>query len=385
MKKLCAAFFFLIMIGCSKSLVSPAPFNTTDTQTSAAVDARVSSPTSTLMTTNTPKLYSAITKNNITNLTQLTTWWTIDGQDILFTPDSSYFIVARHDGIYFYDPETAVINSMASGNALSDPQGGEARRIEGTFEISSLSMTTDGSILASGTTSNLDSNIRLWNASTGGQLWSQEIKGEVLWDIQFSPDGKLIASKTVVPTQKVAGYEDPIIRLWNVEDGSLLLTVQYPIVSDLIFSNNGSSIIAGIKGGKIIFINTTDGKIINQLDTKDDSVFTFAYSPDDTQFISGSIDGNINVWELPDYKPIRTTKISGEAYSLAFLPNSSILIVGTLYDVLYLIDTSTGEILREIKLNYTIYGGSAIFAPNRSLIAVNCKGPGAILFWGVPS
>jgi len=75
-----------------------------------------------------------------------------------------------------------------------------------------------------------DGSIRLWDVETGRCLRTLEGHAGGVWSIRFSPDGR-----------KDSGSYDKTIRLWNVKDGQCLNVFQGPTgwVLSVCFSPNG--------------------------------------------------------------------------------------------------------------------------------------------------
>jgi WD40 repeat protein len=82
----------------------------------------------------------------------------------------------------------------------------EVRILEGHKDtVGSVSFPPDGSLPASAAA---DGTIRIWGASTGGELVEFEGNGDsvFVFTISFSPDGRFRAS----------GSSDKMVRLWKI-------------------------------------------------------------------------------------------------------------------------------------------------------------------------
>lgn len=119
------------------------------------------------------------------------------GGAVAFSPDNRLLAVggAASDG-RSYDSEPAELR-------LFDVTTGElVHQLEGhQVMVRSLSFSADGSVLAS---ASWDETVRLWDVETGQQLATLDVRGPA--SVRFSPDGTLLAT---------AGFRD-VTRLWGI-------------------------------------------------------------------------------------------------------------------------------------------------------------------------
>ena len=111
--------------------------------------------------------------------------------------------------------------------------------------LSSLALSTDGALLASG---GWNRRINLWDAATGKLLRTCEGHADGIWSLAFSPDGRFLASASA----------DRSVRVWEVETG----------------------------------------KVLDTMIGHSDSVTSLAYHPDGKLLASGSADGSVKLWNV---------------------------------------------------------------------------------------
>ena len=107
----------------------------------------------------------------------------------------------------------------------------------------------------------------------------------------FSPDGRRILSTS----------NDNTLRLWNVADGSCLLTLKGHTnwVNAAQFSPDGRYIISGSSDKTLRLWDAATGRLIYTIAAHEGNVVSVAFSPDGRHFASSSIDGTIKIWYFP--------------------------------------------------------------------------------------
>jgi WD40 repeat protein len=154
----------------------------------------------------------------------------------------------------------------------------------------------------------------------------------------FSPDG----------TQFVANN-----KLWDMVTGREIRTISG---SGRTFSPDGTQVVSVLRN-TIIITDVASGKEIRTFSGHTGEVTAVVYSPDGTQIISGSGngDGTIRVWDVASGREIRTLPVDkGVIRSIAFSPDGTRILsysIGGNFSsppTISLLDFSTGQVIRKL-------------------------------------
>ena len=257
--------------------------------------------------------------------------------EIAYAPNGEYLAVAASIGVWIYDMET-----YQEVKLLTEFNSGP---------VSSVDFSPDGRTIISG---NEDGTVSLWNTHTGEHIQTFESADWVL-SVAFSPDGKTIASGGGHVEGLVSGIElldsktgehlksfggryatlsvcfspdgktvassgddwDSNIRLWDVQTGELLKTLEKHTafenfegrnVNSVVYSPNENMIASGSGNGAIRLWNPNTGEFIKYLVGHTKSVNSVEFSPNGKMLMSAGVDGvclwDVNTGEFIEEVPI---------------------------------------------------------------------------------
>ncbi|MEB3280617.1 MAG: sugar-binding protein [Lyngbya sp.] len=219
---------------------------------------------------------------------------------VSFTPDSKMLVSASKD------------STVRMWNLDGIPQV-----FQPTEKVYNMIFSPDGQLLASVSDQN---QVILWKA----HRWAKQqlpyglskqlsftAHSDFVYNISFSPDGKLIASAS----------KDQTVKLWNLKGEVIKNLPHNAPVWTVKFSPDGK-LIATASEDKIVQLWTRDGKLLHSLKGHQDSINDLNFSPDSQLIASASDDGTIILWKQ-DGTLVKIIEGNGSKFtSVSFSPSS---------------------------------------------------------------
>jgi CHAT domain-containing protein/Flp pilus assembly protein TadD len=231
---------------------------------------------------------------------------------VVVNPDGQTFVSGERDG-------TIKLRNLETGEVLRTLKGHSG-------EIKSLAISSDGRILASGSSnynskdnsSNID--IKIWNLHTGELLHSLDEPTDLpkSMSVAISPDGQSLISSW-----------NKVIKIWNLATGELLRTLEGESDVAAIAVSPDSQILVSSYDSTIKLWNLATGELLRTL-SEASGVKAIAISPDGQTLVGSTGYSEIKVWNLLTGELLRTlTGHSGFVYSVAISPDGQTLAGGT--------------------------------------------------------
>lgn len=224
--------------------------------------------------------------------------------------------------------------------------------------VNTVAFSPNGKILASGGS---DKVIKLWNIETGQLLKSLEGHAESVLSVAFSPDGKMLAS----------GGADKTVKLWNVATGR---EIKLPeghagLVRSVAFSPDSQTLASGSDDKTVKLWNVGTGQLITKLEGHTSYVFSVAFSPDGNTLATGSDDKTIKLWSVVTKRLVTTlTGHTDRVASVAFSPDGQTLASGSADKTIKLWNVVSGKQTKVLR-GSTSFVNSVAFSPDGKTLA----------------
>jgi len=195
-----------------------------------------------------------------------------------------------------------------------------------------------------------DNGVRIWDRSSGKVVRSLASNQKAIRAVDWSADGKLIAS---------AWEGDKIVQVWNADSGELLHTLEAPDglradnVFSLEFSPDGKTLAVGEAQSRLHFWNAASGTITATAFGPVTHTWCVAFSPN-ARILASSYYGQAIFWDTATYTDLLTLRHPDDiargykVESLAWSPDSRLLATANRDDRIRIWETDTGKIRAQL-------------------------------------
>ncbi|MFK5970008.1 MAG: PKD domain-containing protein [Candidatus Marithrix sp.] len=202
--------------------------------------------------------------------------------------------------------------------------------------VESVAFSPDGKYILSGSG---DNTLKLWDVSTGTEIYSFNNNTDPIWSVAFSPDN----------TQALAVFTDKIIKLWDINSKQEIHSFigHTDTIWSVVFSSDGKYILSGSGDKTLKLWDINSGEEIRSFIGHTDIILSVAYSTNDKYALSGSVDNMVKLWDINSGEEISSfIGHTNPITSVAFSPNDQYIISGSIDDTLKLWDINSGEEIR---------------------------------------
>ena len=229
-------------------------------------------------------------------------------------------------------------------------------------QVTSITFSPDGQWLVTGSG---DSNIQLWEVSTGKYCKTLTGHTALIRAVVFSSDGQWLAT----------GSSDATVRLWQVSTGKChqVLTGHTASVNSVVFSLDGQWLATGSDDATVQIWQVSTGKYLKTLAKYSNWIFSVAFSPDGQWLATGSNDATVRIWQVSTGKchQILTGHIHW-IFSVVFSPDGQWLATGSRDATVRVWQVSTGK-CHQILTGHTHWILSVVFSPDGQWLATGSR------------
>ncbi|HEX4381700.1 MAG TPA: WD40 repeat domain-containing protein, partial [Myxococcales bacterium] len=219
-------------------------------------------------------------------------------------------------------------------------------------------------------------HITLWNIVSGQPDSVLDLAQGPVTSLAFTKDGKYLAA---------SGHEDKAFIFETSHGNRVVLEGHTDLVNAVALSPDGATVATGSADGSVRLWAMPNGQQKRTLTASGmGPVLTVAFSPDGTQLAAAGEDKTIRVWELSGFKLVHRFEGSpASVLSLAFSPHGSILASAGGDEAIRTWRLSNGK-LRSVWLGHGAHVFSIAFAPDGETLA-SASLDGTIRMWDVRS
>jgi WD40 repeat protein len=167
--------------------------------------------------------------------------------------------------------------------------------------VRDLEFSPDGTALVSVAGNDSDFAIRLWEVGSGQPLRTLQGHTSIVWGVAFSPDGKLLASAS----------KDGTAKVWDWRSGELVESLNFPNeVTSVAFSPDSQTLAVGgvdaSPNAAVWTYSVASWQLLMKL-AEFWNIPAMAYSPDGSVLVGGGTSRNVRVWSIsPDGSTVAT-------------------------------------------------------------------------------
>jgi WD40 repeat protein len=233
----------------------------------------------------------------------------------------------------------------------ADPLRCRGRRSTGdrAGPVQAVAWSPDSKSIATGS---LHEGVRLWRMTKGSPLKIRVNDFGFLENLAFSHDGKQLVT---------SGNGDRSLRFWNVETGTLLMTLDHGAwVRSFALSER--SVIATVSGDKTVNIWDSAGSSPRHVMEVPDYAYEVAITRDGSRVAAVCKSGTVLMWDAESGELVAPMRHEASSEALAFSVDGRYLATASADRTARVWDAATGREIIRMKHDHGVY--AVQFSPN---------------------
>ncbi len=198
------------------------------------------------------------------------------------------------------------------------------------LQSATIDISRDGRYVANGIAEwGVDDHepIVIWDVSSGQKVIELSGHPGGTYSVSFSRDGKSLASAGVVWKSLKAGEQQGGVKVWNLSDGTVRLTLTDKDSHVVRYSPDGKSIFVGLSSGVVEQYSSQTGEKIASYSSGTEFIADIAFHSNGKLFAACSRDGQVLVWDTETQKCTGFALNQRDPRRLAWEPGSNVLLV----------------------------------------------------------
>lgn len=205
--------------------------------------------------------------------------------------------------------------------------------------VTTVSLSPNGAHLVTGDSHN---EIRLWQIQDGQLLLTMQGHTGWIFDLAFSPDNAQLASSSV----------DYTVKVWDLETGTCLRTLRghRSAIWSVAFSPDGHTLASGSDDQTVRLWDAHTGRCLQVLPGQQSWVRGLAFNPQGDCLVTGSRDHILRLWDLATGSILK--QFSGhidQVWSVTFSPDGKLIASGSLDHTIRLWDVASGKCIQVLQ------------------------------------